>query len=182
LRLCRGGISCSRWKLGFPAPPELPPARKSPPGAPHRKVAFPSGRDGSFRGRPRGDPPGTRAVLVGWPGAARMPLGRHADQKIPARRWATQPPPGDERPLKTGFSRNPSRKRARPRHQAGYQDDRSRPSTRFRYRIQTCKANPEESPRRSGHETGTPMYRLDDHPRGARAQDESEIKTKFLVH
>ena len=61
--------------LGFPASPRLPPARKSPPGVPQRKVALSLERDESMQSCPRNDPPGTRASLSGAPERPACPWG-----------------------------------------------------------------------------------------------------------
>jgi len=113
--------------LGFPASPRLPPARKSPPGVPRRKVALSAERDESMQSCPRNDPPGTRASPMGSPGTARLSLGRHADQETPARRVKPFPPPGCDRPVKAAFSRNSSRRKSRPRCLAFHPPGRSRP-------------------------------------------------------
>ncbi len=112
LRPCRL-ILFPNGSLGCPASPRLPPARKSPPGELHRKVALPVG-DGPAWGCPRCGPSGTRAFLAKatvrptcpW-GDMRTRIHQHYGRRD------SLPPPGGDRPRGAASSRTLFRRRGR---------------------------------------------------------------------
>ncbi len=169
--------------LGFPASPRLPPARKSPPGVPRRKVALSAGRDEPMRGCPRNDPPGTRASLSKAPERPACPWGDTRTRKRRLGGGNHSP-----RPVATGPSRPPSRETP---PEAGVAPD-ARPFIRpaeAGLNVQPPDPNPDQlkkpggaSPLGLGYGPGTPMNRVNDHPARRISQVKIQVKLIFLVH
>ena len=169
--------------LGFPASPRSPPARKSPPGVPRRKVALSAGRDEPRQGCPRNDPPGTRASLSKAPERPACPWGdtRTRKHRLGGRNHSP-------RPVATGPSRPPSRETP---PEAGVAPDAG-PFIRLAeadLNVQPPDPNPDQlkkpggaSPLGPGYGPGTPMYRGNDHPARRISQVKIQVKLIFLVH